>query len=153
MIYKYHFSISGDNLYPEQIISKIQGDFIIDSYFNPTNMKFENSPDEYGYGGVSFWHPKKFSTEETIIPYEKGFIEFIHENYSLFIENGVDDLQIFIEIYFDGGQCNFEIFNKELLKKLANFGVSLPISVYVLKDAEIQEWENEIKLAWEANTL
>lgn len=148
MIYKYSFSISGDDFYPEKITDKIQGDFIVDSYFNPTDKKFNNKLDIYGYGGMSFWHPKKYSTENEIIKYEKAFVDFIEKNYCLFIENGVSDLDIFIEIYFDGGQCNFEIFNKELLKILANYDVSLPASVYILNDAKIQEWENEIKLNW-----
>lgn len=148
MIYKYDFSISGDNLYPEKIINKIQGDFIIMSFFSPSDKKPVNNAEEYGYGGMSFWHKKKFSTEGEILKYEKDFIEFIEKNHTLFVENGVSEFEIFIEIYFDGGQCNFEIFNKELLKQIGNFGVSLPISIYLLKSEEIQRWESEIKLKW-----
>ena len=150
MIYKYNFSILGDNFYPEKIIDKIQGDFLVESFFNPTDKIEIDLPDVYGFGGMYFWHPQKFSTGENIMEYENGFIKFIEENYLLFIKNGVDDLQIFIEIYFDGGQCNFEIFNKELLKKLGNFGVSLPISVYILKKRQIHKWKKEIKLVWES---
>ena len=146
MIYKYNFSISGDDFYPEKNLSKIEGDFITDSLFHPNDKKFDNRPDEYGYRGMSFWHPKKFSTENEILEYEKSFINFINKNYSLFFENGVDNLQIFIEIYFDGGQCNFEVFDKEALKIISYFNVSLPISIYVLTDKEIQKWENEVRL-------
>ncbi|RFS14939.1 hypothetical protein [Emticicia sp. C21] len=112
MIFKYTFSIFGDNFYPDTIIDKIQGDFLINSYFKPTDKKFINRPDEYDFGGMSFWNPKKFSTEGEIIKYEESFIDFIEKNYSLFTENGVNDLQIYIEIYYDGVQCNFEIFNR-----------------------------------------
>lgn len=149
MIFKYYFSISGDNFYPDRIIDNIEGSFLVASYFKPSDKKFADKSDEYDYGGMSFWHPKKFSTRDSIIEYDESFIEFIEKNYSLFIANDVTDLQIFIEIYFDGGQCNFEIFDKVLLKKLANFDVSLPISVYVLKEEELQEWEEEIRLNWE----
>lgn len=97
---------------------------------------------------MSFWHPNKNSTEDEIIKYEISFVEFIEKNYTLFVKNGVNEFEIFVEIYFDGGQCNFEIFNKELLKKFGNFGVSFPISVYVLKNEEIQKWEEEIKIDW-----
>lgn len=148
MIYKYNFSISGDNFYPEKVIEKIQGNFIVDSFFNPNDQRGFDLPGIYGYGGISFWHPLKFSTGTNIIDYEYETIEFIEGNYQLFTENGVDDLQVFIEIYSDERQCNFEIFNKELLKKLASFEVSLPISVYVLNEEEIQKWENEIELTW-----
>lgn len=150
MIFKYDFSVSGDDFYPEKIIDRIGGDFIIDSFFNPTDKRLYDLEGIYGYGGMSFWHPKKFSTEDSIIKFETDFVDFIEENYTLFIENGVTDFQIFIEVYFDGGQCNFEIFNKQLLKKIGNFEVSLPISVYVLKNKELQKWEDEVKLKWES---
>jgi hypothetical protein len=151
MIYKYSFSVLGDSFYPELILNNIQGDFIIESFISPTDRKFENKPDEYGYGNLSFWHKNKFSTEDEILKYEKDFIEFIGKNHSLFVENGVTESEVFIEIYFDGGQCNFEIFNKELLKHIGDFEVSLPISVYLLKSEEINKWESEIKLKWRTN--
>jgi hypothetical protein len=148
MIYKYNFSISGDCFDPEKVIERIQGDFIIVSSFRPTDKKFLNSFEEYGYGNLSFWHKRKFSTDDFLIKYENDFVEFIVKNHSLFVENGANEFEIFLEIYSDGGQCNFEIFNKELLGKLSNIGVSLPISVYVLKRREIKKWEAEIKLDW-----
>lgn len=150
MIFKYIFSVAGDSFYPEIILNDIQSDFVVDSYFNPTDKKVENRSDEYGYGNLSFWHKNKFSTEGEIAKYERDFIEFIEKNHSFFVENGVTDFEIFIEIYFDGGQCNFEIFNKQLLKKIGDFEVSLPISVYLLSIEEIQQWEDEIKLIWES---
>jgi hypothetical protein len=151
MIFKYNFSVSGNNFYPDKVLKKLKGNFLIGSYFQPNDMKFEDNFEVYGYGSISFWHPKKFSSEEKINDYENEFILFIEENFSTFVENGVEDLQIFIEIYFDGGQCNFEIFNKELLKRLGLFGVSLPISIYTLKEEEINEWRREIKQTWEIN--
>lgn len=150
MVFKYNFSVSGDNLYPEKIIDKIVGDFVTDSFFKPTDKRLYDLDGVYGYGGISFWHPKKFSTEDCIIVYETDFIFFIKNNYTLFVENGATEFQIFIEIYFDGGQCNFEIFNKQLLKQIGDLGVSLPISVYLLKNEEIQKWEDEIKLVWQS---
>lgn len=35
MVFKYTFSISGDDLYPEKVLDKIQGDFIAVSHFSP----------------------------------------------------------------------------------------------------------------------
>ncbi|HMQ70797.1 MAG TPA: hypothetical protein PKC58_17610 [Ignavibacteria bacterium] len=150
MIYKYSISISGDDFYPQNVLEKIQGNFVVNNYFKPTDKKPINISEEYGYGSMSFLHPNKSSTENEIIEYEMGFIEFIEKNFSFFTENGANEFEIFIEIYFDGGQCNFEIFSKDLLKKLGSFGVSLPISIYVLKNEEIQKWEDEIKIVWES---
>ena len=148
MVYKYDFSVFGDTLYPEKIINRIKGNFFVESCFSSTDNKFHNSSDKYGYGGVSFWHPLQFSTEDEIVRYEDAFVKFIEVNYALFIKNGADEFQIFIEIYYDGGQCNFEVFNKKLLKRLAKFNVSIPISVYALKKRELKKWEKEIKQKW-----
>lgn len=152
MIYKIIFSILGENFWPQKIINNIEGDFIVESYFSPTDKKFENSNDEYGYGGMFFFHPKKFAVPGCVLEYEKAFVDFLENNYRLFKENGVEDLEFFIELYYDGGQCNFEIFNKELLKKIADFDVSIPVSVYILKEEELQQWENEIGREWEGGT-
>ena len=149
MIFKYDFSISGDNFFPEKIIDKIQGGFTTMSFFSPKDKKKVNENEEYGFGSMSFWHPKKFTTEERISEYENSFIEFIEINYNVFIEYKVTDLQILVELFYDGGQCNFEIFSKDLLKRLVNFGVSIPVSIYVLEEDKLVEWENEIRKNWE----
>ena len=149
MIYKYSLSVSGDRFYPERILTNIQGDFIADSYFNPTDQKFENEPDEYGCGSLIFLHKNKCSTEDEIRKYEEDFIEFIKDNHILFIENGATEIEIFIEIYYDGGQCNFEIFNRELLKQIGDFEVALPVSIYALTKEEIQQWKSEISWSWQ----
>lgn len=53
-----------------------------------------------------------------------------------------------MELYYEIFQCNFEIFNKELLNRLAKYGVLLPISVYALKGEKIRDWEDEIRTSW-----
>lgn len=149
MVHKYSFSVSGDSFYPAKVIGKTKGELVIESYFSPGDSKgLPGISDQYEYGCVSFWHHKKFSTENQIVAYEKDFVEFIEENYQLFTEHGASDFEIYLEIYFDGGQCNFEIFDKAFLRQLANFNVALPISIYVLKESEIKQWENEIQLLW-----
>lgn len=134
MIYKYSLSVSGDRFYPERILTNIQGDFIADSYFNPTDQKFENEPDEYGYGSLIFLHKNKCSTEDEIRRYEEDFIEFIANNHILFIENGATEI---------------EIFNRELLKQIGDFEVALPVSIYPLTKEEIQQWKSEISWSWQ----
>ena len=61
--------------------------------------------------------------------YEQEFVDFFRKNHQLLRLNNADDLRIFIEAYYSD-QCNFEIFNSELLAELAKYKVSLPISVY-----------------------
>lgn len=148
MIYKITLSISGDNFFPSKCIDNILGESLITSSFSPNDKKIEDSEDLYNYGGISIWHPKKAAMEKNVYKYESFFVEFLEKNYKLFIENGAKDFDIYIEIFYDGEQCNFEIFNNKLLNKLTTFNVSIPISVYRLKKKKYKEWLNEIELEW-----
>lgn len=153
MVFKYSLTVSGDDFYPEKVISKLDSTFIVDSYFSPNDQKFSDSNEKYDYGGIFFWHPCKYSTEDKIADYEKGFIDFLEKNYKLFADSGGNTIDIYLEIYYGGDQCNFEIFSKALLNRLAVYNVSLPISVYVLKEEVLQEWEREIRDLWRKLSL
>ena len=148
-VYSYGVLIFGDNFYPQNILQKIQGNFIIDDkYFCPDDNRFGDD-DKYGYGSMSFSHPLQWARGRNIIKYKKDFVEFIEKNYKLFKENGVDDIRIFMEVFYDkGGQCNFEIFDNKILNRLAKYNVSLPISIYTLSKREIEKWEKEIDTRW-----
>ncbi|EGV38396.1 interleukin-7 [Neisseria weaveri LMG 5135] len=80
-------------------------------------------------------HENEFSKEFPDLEYEKSFVNFFSENYDLLKENGATDFSIFIEIYYVD-QCNFEIFNRDLLVELAKYRVNLPISVYHIQDVD-----------------
>lgn len=153
MVYKYSLSVSGDNFNPEVIIKSVQWDFLIGTFFKPSDAKSINNSETYGYGSLAFWHPKKFSSEKNVSTYENDFVEFVEKNYHIFIENFVTDFEIYIEIYFDSSECNFEIFNRALLKRLAPLGMALPISVYVLSTEKLQKWEMEINEVWRGTPL
>jgi len=77
--------------------------------------------------------------------YEDWFIKFLLDNYSLFSEEGVVDFEFYLEVYYSGDQCNFELFDKEKLKKISHLNLSFPISVYKLTQKEYLEWEREIR--------
>jgi hypothetical protein len=148
-IFKFLFSISGDEFWPDKILSRIKGEFVVASKNNVGDRKFHNNEDIYEFGSLSIWHPKKFCTDNSIADYEKWFVKFVEENYSLFMESGANEFEIYMEIYFDGGQCNFQIFDKDLLKKLTLFNIALPISIYTMDSSRHQRWISEIELAWE----
>ncbi|MDJ1467597.1 hypothetical protein QNI19_18670 [Cytophagaceae bacterium DM2B3-1] len=151
MIYKISLVISGDNLVPEKVIEGTSKDFIVVSYNSPTDRKFADKEDLYGYGVITFWHTKKFATRENIHTFEGEYVAFIENNFSLFTLNGATDFELYMEVYYDGGQCNFEIFDKDLVARLAKFRISIPVSVYVLSDLELNKWMKEIELTWSAS--
>ncbi|MEO6176747.1 MAG: hypothetical protein ABIP27_16470 [Flavobacterium circumlabens] len=85
-------------------------------------------------------HPKIFGYLDNGLQYEDQFIKFFEINYSLFQDYGVDDFVFFIEVYYSGEQCNFEIFNNSMLFKLTKGSgkISIPVSVYHLEKKEIE---------------
>jgi hypothetical protein len=156
MIYSYSLSVSGDNFYPENILEQfVQGNLIVDSFLSPADKKrLWNGTllsENYGFGSLSFRHFNKWTNDEFISKYEFDFVEFLDKYYQLFIENGAGDIRILMEIFYDGGQCNFEIFDKTLLTRLTKYNVSLPISISTLSKKELKKWENEIKLLWKTD--
>lgn len=144
MIYKLSLSTIGENMWPEKLFGKLTYDLKVKSYFNPNDKKSDNNNDVYGFGSVTFWHPDDFATDERLSEFENTFVKFILENHGLLIENGMEYINLFYEVYFDGGQCNFEVLDNELRQKIASLNIYLPISIYLLKEKEYKEWEEEI---------
>jgi hypothetical protein len=149
MIYKIILSVSGENLNPKNIIRKLRSDFSVLSFNQPNDKIFANREDTYDFGQILFEHPKQFSNRETIQKYEIDFIEFIESNQALFLDNGVEEYCFYYEVYYaKGGQCNFEILSKELLKRVCHLDLSFPVSIYGLGKNELKKWIKEIEIDW-----
>lgn len=153
MIFKIILIVAGKSFLPGTILDKINEHFQISSMNNPSDKKFNNREDVYGFGSISFFHPRKFSTEETIFDYNEWLINFLRNNYRIFVDGGADNFQFFIEVYYEGEQCNFEIFNQDQLQKISNIKISLPVSVYKLGNMEMEKWEEEIRTDWELGNV
>jgi hypothetical protein len=152
MIYKITLSIAGDHFYPSSIVEHLLGSLQVIDVFDPGDKIEDDERKIYDYGNISFWHPRKFAVDSDITAYEQSFLDFLSDNYERFISNGADDFQLYLEAYFDGGQCNFEIFNKKSLKLLTNFDISIPISVYPLAPDAYKAWEEEILIEWKRDS-
>lgn len=148
MIFKYCLTVSGDHFIPDDMLPLIKEKYLLVGKSNPNDKENSKSDFRYGLGYASFFHPKKFATEDFIVEYNEWFVSFIKSNKTLFFAMGVNDLSIYIEVYFDGGQCNFEIFKKEQLLEILNVNISFPVSIYLLKKRELREWEIEITKEW-----
>ncbi|WP_307880233.1 hypothetical protein [Acinetobacter seifertii] len=63
------------------------------------------------------------------------FFEFIYKNIENFIKNGADDFSLFMEVYIsEDEQCNFEVLNSEFLSLIGKYKISIPFSVYKVRD-------------------
>jgi hypothetical protein len=134
------FSIAGDNLYPEQLLPNIDTNELSSiSFWNPTDKKKHGqNQEEYGFGHISFMHPDIFWHQGEGITYEKIYIDFLVKNHEIFVKFGAEDFDFYFEVYYYDDQCNFEIFDKELLKKINGLNVSIPVSIYHLSQNEFE---------------
>ncbi len=127
MYLRFTITIFGDNFKPSKMINKLETSLEVTSYFDA------GEEDDIGeindYGCLELNHKNEFSKEYWDSEYEQEFVDFFSKNYQLLRLNNADDFRIFIEAFYSD-QCNFEIFNSELLAELAKYKVSLPISVY-----------------------
>ena len=147
MIYKITLVLFGVDFFPDSILHLIKGEFEVASKNNPQDKK--NPKDNYGFGSISIFHPKKFATQSNLQNYEEWFINLLINNNDLFISRGVQEYEFFIEVYSEDEQCNFEIFNKELLRKINHINISFPVSTYRLKTDYYRQWVNEIDEIWQ----
>ncbi|MCD0464946.1 hypothetical protein [Flavobacterium sp. ENC] len=141
VVFKITFSVSGDNFFPNKIISSLSKELNIIDFFNPTDETGKEKGNKFEYGSMSFMHPKIFGYLGDGLEYEDEFINFFEINLSLFQKNEVDDFVFFIEVYYSRQQCNFEIFNNSMLFKLTKGSgkISIPVSVYHLEKKEIKD--------------
>ena len=127
MYLRFTITIFGDNFKPSKMINKLETSLEVTSYFDAGEEDDIEKINDYRY--LELNHKNEFSKEYWDSEYEQEFVDFFRKNYQLLRLNNADDFRIFIEAFYSD-QCNFEIFNNELLSELAKYKVSLPINVY-----------------------
>ena len=127
MYLRFTIMIFGDNFKPSKMVNNLETSLEVTDYFDVGGEDEVGEINDYGCLVVN--HKNEFSKEYWDSEYEQEFVDFFRKNYQLLRLNNADDFRIFIEAFYLD-QCNFEIFNNELLAELAKYKVSLPISVY-----------------------
>ena len=91
---------------------------------------------------ISIEHPTDIGIEYNMEIYNQWYVDFIENNHSTLKHNGLDKINIFINVFYSG-QCNFEIFESQSLSILSKYNESLPISVFHLSNNELKEILND----------
>ena len=73
---------------------------------------------------ISIEHPIDIGIEYNMEIYNQWYVDFIENNHSTLKHNGLDKINIFINVFYSG-QCNFEIFESQSLSILSKYNVSL----------------------------
>jgi len=152
VIFKIAVEILGERLVPEDLLGQLKGDF---------ELSFKISADErtgasgkYGFGCISLLHPRKYGFSNNLIDYEEWFVCFLEKNFHLIDDSGAEDITLLIDVFFID-QCSISIFNKDLLRRLLKFEISIPMNIYKIEREEmlemlLEEGFNEPEL-WELN--
>lgn len=151
MVFKFSMNIYGDTFIASSIIDKIIGNIEVHNYWDPTDKRSDKENEIYGFGNIDIKPKIKYATGVSQIRYAKQFVKILEDNYVLIKNAGGDEVEIYIEAYYDGKQCNFQIFDNKILAEFAKYEVSLPISVYRLGVRKISAWEEEIEKDWLLN--
>lgn len=128
----------GDNFSPKALLEQVQSTGIISLSHEPSDKHDIDDPEPFGYGFLSIENPMRVGIEDEAEQYESWFVEFLEKNYDFIKSSGADTIRLFIEMFYSK-QCNFEIFNRESLKRLAKFNVEIPVSVYEQSDQSLKE--------------
>jgi hypothetical protein len=138
----------GDALDSAVLVSELEGNYVI---CNPEVI----GPIADRQGALSIRPPVEAVVDtnyKRVNSYHAWFASFLEINHRVIIDHGADDLRIFMEVFYAKNlQCNFEIFDKESVSVFGKFNVTLPISIYALRENVIVEWAKEIEQDWQSN--
>lgn len=132
---RYTVIIRGVDFLPCTLLNELDTDFVFDedSFITRGDPMSKRKDEFYESGTLFLFHENEFSKEYPDPDYELSFVEFFEKNYDLLVSAGAQEFTIFLDVYF-ADQCNFEIFDKDMLRRLSKYNVSLPISVYSVKN-------------------
>jgi hypothetical protein len=126
----------GDNFSPKTFLGQLPNSFVVFNSSEGTDLK-TNKTGTYDVGSLSILAPTKIGVPRELPDYENWYIDFIERYKDLMDANGVTEINLFIDVFYSGGQCNWEIFSRDGLRKIGKHGIAIPISFYSLKDDEI----------------
>lgn len=129
---------TGDEFSPQKFLESTQRPLTVVDKIEPsdTNDAF-NEP--YGFGSLDARNPKGIGITHyhNLDKYQLWYVKFLEEEYEELHRRGVDDIQLFTDIFYCR-QCNFYMLNPDILSRIGRYKVSLPFSVYSLTPKQIK---------------
>lgn len=130
----------------------------IDLYFNHcitlktlgdiTNMSFKVVDVDTEQHYIILEHPTDIGIEYEMESYYQWYVNFMENNYSVLKKNGLEYANIFINVFYKG-QCNFEIFVKNLSLHYRNMMYHTQSVFSALSDKELLDILNDYSVSSE----
>lgn len=137
LIVQLTINLYGNNLGARDLINIIKDPVNISFFHESTDIN-PSTNQNYGFGHVAIQHPTKLGFGYELELYYRWYVNFIENYYNFFKINGLEEINIFIDIYYST-KCNIEIFDSKLLKQLTEYDVSIPLSAYKVSPDKIKE--------------
>jgi hypothetical protein len=136
-IIRISLDLYGDNFSPRKALKEITDNIQISSSNEPDDLNDKDPDGVYGFGSLSILSPQIYGLQYEMAEYEEWYLNFIEKYKPVFDKHGVTAINLFFDVFDNGGQLNFEILSRELLKKVGQYEIAIPISVYRLTTEQI----------------
>lgn len=146
-IIRISLDLEGENFSPQKLINELNDEIHVFRSNEPDDINDRGLNEIYGFGSLAILCPEIYGLQYEMTYYENWYLSFIDKNKKLFDRNGIAEMSLYIEIFHNEGQLNFEIFSRELLKKIAEYEISIPISYYKVSSEDIIEMLKETKIS------
>ncbi len=129
MIIRILLELEGELFSPKKFIENV-GDLAFVNFYSHEKEDIidQGRNESFNYGCLSILNPRLYGAENNMKEYQYWYLKFIEENYEIMVSTGLTEIRLFWDVFFSD-QCNFEIFDKVVLSKLAEYNVAIPISV------------------------
>ncbi|KOS06910.1 hypothetical protein AM493_13375 [Flavobacterium akiainvivens] len=136
---KITLNLMGDSFSPKKLLSEIGNDAIVFESIEPDDANDKSETGVYGFGSLDLLSPMRYALHETLYSeYYPWYIDYVRRHIAQFRQQGVTEINLFIELFYNGThQLNLEIFSKEHFAQIAQYGISLPLSVYIVSNEQL----------------
>ena len=136
LIIQLTINLYGNQFCVHDLINIIKDPVKIIAFHEPTDIN-PLIKQKYDFGHIAIQHPTQLGINYQFNEYYLWHINFIENYYISFQINGVEEINVFIKVYYSK-ECNIEIFDNQLIKRLAEYNVSIPLSAHKMTNEQIK---------------
>jgi hypothetical protein len=148
-IIRISLELYGNNFSPKALLNEVKDNIHVFYSNEPTDINDKDPDGIFGFGNLIILCPQIYGLQYEMTDYENWYLNFIDNNIMLLNKNGITEMSLYIEVFDNGGQLNFEIFSREMLKKIGQYDIAIPVSYYRLTIEQIIKMLDETEISKE----
>lgn len=148
-IIRISLELYGNNFSPKALLNEVKDNIHVFYSNEPTDINDKDPDGIFEFGNLIILCPQIYGLQYEMTDYENWYLSFIDNNIMLLNKNGITEMSLYIEVFDNGGQLNFEIFSREMLKKIGQYDIAIPVSYYRLTIEQIIKMLDETEISKE----